>query len=247
MIDHSIFAPLVGIQRDGQSLSGELRGPDGAPLPLSNSSREQVGQEGKSDILELRTLLRAAGIESLNAESDYVSKKKNDTHGERESFRMAGMVLMVYYVYSNTDTYNLYDVNYHIDVTRINKTEFKAVQPILTKNITSRKLYNRHGVRLVFQQVGQLGRFDFQTMLLSFVSGLGLLAAATLVVDQLAVRVLPQRKIYREYKINETEEIDELEKQLGNSASDEDLKSLIRSREKLPTARRNNRSDYQKV
>jgi hypothetical protein len=77
-------------------------------------------------------------------------------------------------------------------------------------------IWNRHGIRLLFLSVGSLGKFDFQTLLLTvrswafaaltehgpnshsspfpprvmqFVSGIGLLAVATLVVDVIAVRV----------------------------------------------------------
>jgi hypothetical protein len=34
MIDHAIYAPRVGIQRDGTSLPGYIKGPDGTPMPV---------------------------------------------------------------------------------------------------------------------------------------------------------------------------------------------------------------------
>jgi hypothetical protein len=82
-------------------------------------------------------------------------------------------------------------------------------------------------VRLIFQQVGNLGKFDFQTLLLSFVSGLGLLAAASLVVDMLALYLFPQKKIYRAYKYLQTKEI-------MSSTTDDDLEALRSGDERMP-------------
>lgn len=223
MIDHAVYAPRVGIQRDGTSLDGYIKGPDGEKMEVPHTDHQRVGEPGVADIISVATMLKAAGVDDLDAESDYISPK-NDSH--RESFRYAGAVFVVYMVYSNTETYDLYDVQYYYQVTRLKKTEFKSVQPILTKNIDKRKLYNRHGVRLIFQQVGNLGKFDFQTLLLSFVSGLGLLAAATFVVDLLALYLFPQKKIYRAYKYLQTKEI-------LSSTTEEDLANIRRA-EQLP-------------
>lgn len=207
MIDHSVYAPRVGIQRDGTSLRGELRDHDGNPFEFScdtNTSVECVGKKGKPDLLRLGTLLRAANVLDLDAETDFRSSKPNATS---ESFRFAGLQLIVFVTYTNTETYNLYDVEYFYEVVRINKTEFKTLQPVTSKNISSRLVYNRHGVRIFFVQTGELGRFDFQTMLLSFVSGLGLLALSTLIVDIIAIRLMPQKMIYRHFKFEETEDM----------------------------------------
>jgi hypothetical protein len=205
MIDHSVYAPRVGIQRDGNSLHGELRDRDGNVIDIDcNSSVECVGAVGKPDTLRLGTLLRAANVLDLDAETDFRSSKPNATS---ESFRFAGLQLMVFITYSNTETYNLYDVEYFYEVVRINKTEFKTLQVVTSKNISSRLVYNRHGVRIFFIQTGELGRFDFQTMLLSFVSGLGLLALSTLIVDIIAIRLMPQKLIYRHFKFEETEDM----------------------------------------
>jgi hypothetical protein len=205
MIDHSVYAPRVGIQRDGTSLHGELRDHQGNRIDIDcNKSTECVGAAGRPDILRLGTLLRAANVLDLDAETDFHSSKPNSTY---ESFRFAGLQLMVFVTYSNTETYNLYDVEYFYEVVRINKTEFKTLQAVTSKNISSRLVYNRHGVRIFFVQTGELGRFDFQTLLLSFVSGLGLLALSTLIVDIIAIRLMPQKLIYRHFKFEETEDM----------------------------------------
>lgn len=40
---------------------------------------------------------------------------------------------------------------------------------------------NRHGIRFVFIQVGRIGKFDFQALLLTFVASVGLLAVSSTV------------------------------------------------------------------
>lgn len=202
MIDHSVFAPLVGIQADATHLAGRLLNSTGGRVEVA--APEYVGFAGKPDILRVSTLLRAAGVDDLDAPSDFRSLKPN---ASEESFRYAGLQLLVFVTYSNTDSFNLSDISYSYDVVRINRTEFKALQNVVTKNISSRLVYDRHGIRMIFVQNGQLGRFDFQTLLLSVVSGLGLLAASTLLVDIIALRIMPQRKVYHHFKYEETQDM----------------------------------------
>ena len=73
------------------------------------------------------------------------------------------------------------------------------MQPIYTKNIDNILEWNRHGVKLVFIQDGLLGKFDFSVLLLTFVSGIGLLAIVAVMVDMLAVYLIPQKGVY--YKV----------------------------------------------
>lgn len=202
MVDHSAFAPLVGVQVEATDLAGRLLNSTGGRINVT--APEFVGKRGFADILRIGTLLRAAGVDDLDAETDFRSRKPNAT---AESFRYAGLQLLVFVTYSNTETFNLSDVSYTYEVVRINRTEFKALQNVATKNITNRLVYDRHGIRLMFVQSGELGRFDFQTLLLSVVSGLGLLALSTLVVDVIAIRLMPARAVYKHFKFEETEDL----------------------------------------
>lgn len=125
------------------------------------------------------------------------------------SLRYDGLLLLVFIEYSNVYGWNLYNTKYTYTVRVIEDTKFKAEEPIFTKNITTRLIWVRHGIRVIFLQggnkkrkrrgrerkrewwwraginiishyiIGEIGKFDFQVMLLSFVSGVGLLAVAT--------------------------------------------------------------------
>jgi hypothetical protein len=194
LIDHAMYTSQLGIQANGQDLSGSLVDVNGNKI-TNLPKGDTVGMVGKQDILHMSVVLQAAGISSLDTPSfnDPAKSKRDD-----------GIVLLVFITYSNTFSYNTGDINYEISVKPVTDTKFKSEQPIYTKNYEKRVIWNRHGIRLLFLSVGSLGKFDFQTLLLTFVSGIGLLAVATLVVDVIAVRLMPGRKTYKKYKYQET-------------------------------------------
>jgi len=117
------------------------------------------------------------------------------------------LFFFVYITYSNVYSYNLNNLEYTISVTKVDNTKFKAIQPINSKDITSRSLWNRHGIRIIVIQTGTISKFDFQTLLLTFISGLGLITIATTIVDILATKILPGRDIYSFHKYQDTENI----------------------------------------
>ncbi|KAL6072949.1 Purinergic receptor [Balamuthia mandrillaris] len=197
LIDHSMFTQEVGLQANSRELPGKLVNQHGHEMkdPFPGDS---IGQAGKADIIHLSLLLEAAGIHSLDTPS---------SNNATLSKRYDGIVLLVFITYSNTFSFNTKSVHYEYSVHEVSSTKFKSVEPILTKNITTRQTWNRHGIRLIFIQQGRLGKFDFQTLLLSLVSGLGLLAVATFIVDTCALRLMPStKKIYHRYKYLETPE-----------------------------------------
>eukprot|EP01103_Thecamoeba_quadrilineata_P011651 TRINITY_DN2823_c0_g1_i1.p1 TRINITY_DN2823_c0_g1~~TRINITY_DN2823_c0_g1_i1.p1 ORF type:complete len:303 (+),score=14.22 TRINITY_DN2823_c0_g1_i1:256-1164(+) len=192
MLDHAIITLSVGIQRNALSLNGKFLNENGQTI-TNLQSPNVVGQVGHYDVVELITLLNAAGIQDL----DEISGSANNGN---ETMRYAGLILMVVLEYSNTVSFSLQNVEYTLSARIVKDTEFKAVETIYTdypRNVTEQ---NRHGIRMIFLQTGALGKFDFQVLLLNCVSGLGLLAVATVIVDILMTLIMPQRKTYQGYK-----------------------------------------------
>lgn len=208
LIDHSVYTSQLGIQANSEELPGCLLGPNGKEM-VDPFKEDSIGRAGAQDIIHLSVLLEAAGINSLDTVSPSNSSR---------SKRYDGVVLLVFITYSNTYTYDTRKLRYQYTVKMVEDTKYKVVQPVYTKQIDVRAIWNRHGIRLLVLQVGMLGAFDFETMLLSFVSGLGLLAVATLVVDTIAIRLLPKSsRIYKRYKYLETPEYNSLEgEDIGN-------------------------------
>eukprot|EP01089_Gocevia_fonbrunei_P012920 TRINITY_DN3179_c0_g1_i1.p1 TRINITY_DN3179_c0_g1~~TRINITY_DN3179_c0_g1_i1.p1 ORF type:complete len:179 (+),score=13.00 TRINITY_DN3179_c0_g1_i1:453-989(+) len=106
LIDHSMYATALGIQKNSISLHGYLLDSDGNrihDIPVNNS----VGVEGKTDVLDISLLLRAAGIKSLDDPSP-----SNNTR----SMRDGGIVLLMFITYSNTYSYNTANIRYEYSV-----------------------------------------------------------------------------------------------------------------------------------
>jgi len=194
LIDHAMYTSQLGYQANGQDLPGSLLDQNGNKI-TSFPPGDQVGVIGKQDIMHISMVLEAAGIYSLDTPG-----LVNKTLSKRDE----GLVLLIFITYSNTFSYNTNSIDYEITVEPVTDTKFKSEQPIYDKDYQSRVIWNRHGLRLLLLPAGVLGKFDFQTLLLSLVSGLGLLAAATLIVDVIAIRLMPGRGVYRRYKYQET-------------------------------------------
>jgi hypothetical protein len=63
----------------------------------------------------------------------------------------------------------------------------------------TRTILNRHGIKIIVQQSGRIGYFDFATLLTALTASLGLLAVSGTVVLYVATMLLPQRHLYNQY------------------------------------------------
>ena len=220
LLDHTMSASSVGVARTAAQMAGRLVDAAGATLDPCDDYTDQgwtcdpavkVGRVGAgADILPLRSLLRAAGVASL----DDVVPALNETR------RYAGMVLVVTIEYSNfwlsTRSWSEKDVSYVYSVRSVDDAEFKAEESEAGEGGPGTRLIrDRHGLRLVIKQSGTVGTFDFATLLITLTSGLGLLAVTTLIVDLLATRLLPLRSVITQYKTCDTAGMVELEESLG--------------------------------
>jgi len=221
-IDHTFYGPNLGIQRNARQLKGRflnISDPNNETwCPLLLPDVEVIGEINKTDILSVGTLLRAAGID-IDAESVV----------EGESIRNSGAIFLVIMDYQNSRTRFLQEnEHYTIRVELINNTEYKAVQSVYTKRLGERTIYDRHAIHFVFLQTGKLVKFDFQVLLLSFVSGMGLLAFSTTIVDFISTKLLGSKEVVTNLKYRTTTNLTRL--------SDEELELLAsklrRSQEK---------------
>ena len=100
-IDHAFVAPQAGITKTARQMRGQLLDSRGAPMDpcvaytsigLPCDPNVAVGQRDRADILPLRALMMAAGLESLDA-----------VGGEdpSASLRQQGLVLLVELSYTN--------------------------------------------------------------------------------------------------------------------------------------------------
>jgi len=198
LLDHTMYTPFLS--RNAEQIRGWFLDSKGNKI-IDMDPPNQIGQPGKSDIFEVGFLLKAAGGIDLDTVSN---TNPNITK------RYDGIVILIFVTYSNMENFNQKEVVYFYTAHMIEQTKYKAEQPIYTKTLDNRVIWDRHGIRVIILQTGTIGKFDFQTLLLTFVSGLGLLAVATLIVDTLALRVLPRKQLYSRYKFEKTEEFSQL-------------------------------------
>ena len=85
-------------------------------------------------------------------------------------------------------------MQYRYTVQHVTEAEYKADEILYDPaDGTTRTKNNRHGIRLVFRQIGDIGTFDVQVLLVNMVAAVALLAVATTIVDNLMLYVLPQK------------------------------------------------------
>ncbi|KAN0024677.1 hypothetical protein ACTFIV_009086 [Dictyostelium citrinum] len=219
LIDHTMFAPSSLIQYNSKQLKGYILDNDNNEIQI-NETINTIGIPGKPDVLTIGRLLQLANID-LDGPSSV-----NSTN----SIRYDGVVALVFITYSNTFSYNTNNFKYVYSIKKVEDTEYGVPEAVILDNVSSRMYYNRHGIRLIFIQNGEIGSFNFQALLLTFVSGLGLLAISTVVVDQLAIRFLPERKTYSSHKFQITHGFSESRNKLRisqNETSEKDPLLLV--------------------
>lgn len=107
-------------------------------------------------------------------------------------------MLVVSIEYSNTFTYDPQVIRYQYHVSRVTHATFQTTEVIRQPQINSqRMLFDRRGIRLVFRQVGELGKFDFPTLLLTIVSGMALVSIANLSINYTIKWFPPVQALYR--------------------------------------------------
>lgn len=158
------------------------------------NERDRELPAGEVAFFTVGELLAAAGIgnEGLDTKSGPESAT---------SMRYDGVVMIMVLTYSN-DYPNFVataKARYSVKIYRIRGAEFKYEYPVpISADV--RILRNSHGVRIIFLQQGQLGRFSFQQLLVQLVSALALLKVASTIVDLIAIRAMPHRAYYKDLK-----------------------------------------------
>jgi len=200
-LDHSYFTPSLNISGNARDNTGMLIDKNGKNIThiANTSSLENVGMPGKKDVLSVGTILKAAEIDL----DTLVVEAPNNA-------RYTGITVFVIITYTNTKMWNPFykEPTYTIQAQLLNNTKFKSEQVVYTGNFSEdRVIYDRHGIHFVFLQAGTLSVFSFQVLLLSFVSGVALISAATVVVDVLSTKVLGSRNVITSMKYQETEDL----------------------------------------
>ncbi|ORX77973.1 hypothetical protein K493DRAFT_412410 [Basidiobolus meristosporus CBS 931.73] len=209
MIEHSVRGTATGISIRNGEMSGRLLITKANNPYYQNETELHFSPQTRpprvpGDIITVGQLLRASGA-VLDAPSDAPGADQS----KGETYRSSGIVLSVVIEYDNDGSTNFkysYSANY------IKGNEFKVEETIFNPTDGSITELNRHGIRIVFSQTGNIGKFDFMSLLTNLVASIALLKTATLLVEIFMLKFLPQRKMYYEAKYELTEDFDDLRK-----------------------------------
>eukprot|EP00043_Microstomoeca_roanoka_P013422 m.131488 g.131488 ORF g.131488 m.131488 type:complete len:445 (+) comp15745_c0_seq4:124-1458(+) len=143
------------------------------------------------DIVSVRELLQAS---NTNVNQDTATGA---------SIRYDGLNVIVYINYETVGSSSL---RYTYQPRTLTDAEFKVEETIYADNGKRRQILNRHGVRFIFVQTGELGQFDFLTLMTTIVTGFALLAVATTITNFIMLKFLAYRNLYKAHKYEVTED-----------------------------------------
>lgn len=222
---HGFYSELLGLTKSSAELWGRIVDPSGREMPVCVSSPSfpcsnfpylVFGVGGQVDNITLNTLLLAAGIDL---------DEVNPSNTRQKTYRESGVVLLVTLSYSNAFSFNQSDYRYTMSVSEVASSGFTVPEQLGNNALlpNSSYLLIRSGVRVRFIQAGTVGAFSFQTTLVQLVSSLGLLAAATVIVDLIAFRVVNQSWAYKMASTSRTKSYLELGELKGSAVTRDDI------------------------
>ncbi|CAG8609974.1 4787_t:CDS:10 [Ambispora leptoticha] len=207
MIEHSIRGHTtdMGIRNGlNGSMDGSLVDINGKVIKSWNSTtRKQDDPRADGDIMTVQQLLTAAGAD-LQAVSTAPGAKPG------EIYRSSGIVIVIVIDYKNVP-FKEDTITYTYRPQYIKGNEYKSIESIYQPN-GGYVIKERHGLRLVFQQSGTIGKFDFISLLKNIVAGFALFSLASIIVEILMLQFLPEKSIYEQAKFENTHDIYEHQK-----------------------------------
>lgn len=212
MIEHSIRGKATSISLRNGLMDGELISAiDGkTKRSWTNATRAIEYPRANGDILSVKQILEAAGVD-LEAPSFAPAAVEGEVN------RSSGVVIVIVIDYENVPfKENVIKYKYLPQV--IDGAEYKVTETIFNDD-NSYTIKDRHGIRLVFQQYGQIGEFDFMALLTNLVAALALFKVATFLVELLMLKFLPQKDQYEQFKFEETFDFSDIRKGTSDKGS----------------------------
>ncbi|KAF9966337.1 cytochrome c oxidase subunit 1 [Mortierella alpina] len=229
MLEHSIRGQASGVQiRSGNMDSGVLRNSrtgevakvftdefrhvpasalankDATPLSTASPISQSTDDHAKTvhlagDVMTVGEFLRAAGV-------DLDELSASPTAAVNETVRSSGVVVIVVIQYA-AKGWNPNRISYEYLPKAIPDQEYKVIETIRDFRAGSRVEINRHGIRILFSQAGQLGQFSLMTLLTNLVAAVALFKVANIIVELLMLRLHPQKKTFTRAKFASTKDI----------------------------------------
>ncbi|KAK3807419.1 MAG: hypothetical protein JOS17DRAFT_573259 [Linnemannia elongata] len=266
MLEHSIRGQATGLQiRSGNMEAGLLRDSESGEVlkTFTDQSRyvpaaaystvESTAANGSvtasatatmdgskmvhlaGDVMTVGEFLKAAGV-NLDDISTSPSASVNET------VRASGVVVIVVIQYA-AKGWNPNKISYEYLPKAIPDQEYKVIETIRDFRGGNRVEINRHGIRIVFSQAGQLGQFSLMTLLTNLVAAVALFKVANIIVELMMLRLHPQKNIYTRAKFEHAKDgIPPLKRDGTGNSSTTGLDELTAGEEESQTGTGSNSS-----
>ncbi|KAI8917282.1 hypothetical protein DFJ77DRAFT_429568 [Powellomyces hirtus] len=176
------------------------------------------------DTFTLRDLIMASNCTEKNL--DLQSLAMADGARDGENLRSSGFVISAPIIYSSAKLGGETKVTYQYVPAQIPETEYKVTESIVQPDGSIMYLV-RHGIRIVFTQTGEIGAFDFMSLLTSLVAATALLRVASLIVEFLMLWVMPHKHLYMKAKFENTADFSDIRDRLEAREENEKLKKKM--------------------
>lgn len=199
-IEHSISAVGDQFSASHRMMNGVLLTKDGQILKKLNSKKSS-----RVDKIWLSEFLQAANV-SLNATSDALN-------ANGRTYRQNGIVLHVMIEYKNADFvwFGIGKPEYRYHVKHVTFSDYRVKQeiPIINSEgtVCERLVNKRYATRLEFSQRGKIGQYSLSNLLFQLVSFMGLLTLTATVIDIIALYLVPNKDLYRQYVFDSSPEL----------------------------------------
>ncbi|CAG8536195.1 1082_t:CDS:10, partial [Cetraspora pellucida] len=198
MIEHSVRGSSTSIALRNGVMNGALCSSNGKNcIAVTNASRTEANPRADGDIYSIKDILTAAG-----ANLDALSTAPGADKAAGETYRSSGIVIVVIIEYKNVQ-FKLDQIEYKYLPQVIDGNEYKAVENIHNTTDGSYTVIERHGIRLVFQQHGTIGQFQFVALLTNLVASFALFKLAELLVEIFMLRFHPDKSEYEKAKYDD--------------------------------------------
>jgi len=214
MVEHTIRGNLLPITEVNGKLYGELLDKHDNVLWkfYPKDYEDEINKDGNYTI---RDSNKPGDIFSVGTLLDAVEISLDDINNNEETYRYSGCVIVVIIEYNNKR--NLIEYKYKPSL--IENAEMKVLELVNDINYVNSKIlssinanneinesvgwleYNRHGIEIKFVQLGNIGKFDFMALCMNLVASIAMLSVASTVVESLMLYILPEKGIYRRFKV----------------------------------------------
>ncbi|CAG8739135.1 6898_t:CDS:2, partial [Gigaspora margarita] len=182
MVEHSVRGKTTAIALRNGLMDGELVSFNGETIrKMTNATRMVENPNADGDIFSIQEILTAAGV-NLNSPSTAPGADKV----AGETYRSSGIVIIIIIEYQNVPL-KTGQLSYKYLPQAIDGSEYKSVEKIYNTTDNSITLVDRHGIRLVFQQHGTIGEFQFIALLTNLVASFALFVSSIIFLCSFSV------------------------------------------------------------